>query len=62
MRIILDFGANLGMYTLSVAAMKRRVKAVDADFKNHAYIRFKYFSLKNSNRYLTDFGNTIRYN
>jgi hypothetical protein len=27
------------MYTLAVAAMGRHVKAVDADFKNHAFIR-----------------------
>jgi hypothetical protein len=37
--IFSDFGANLGMYTLAVAAMGRHVMAVDADFKNHAFIR-----------------------
>ncbi len=35
----LDLGANIGMFTLAVAAMGRKVKAVDAAFKNHAYIR-----------------------
>jgi len=35
----LDLGANIGMFTLSVAAMGRKVKAVDAGFANHAYMR-----------------------
>ena len=35
----LDIGANLGMYAVVIAAMKRRVVAVDADPKNLAYIR-----------------------
>ena len=34
-----DIGANLGMYALVIAAMKRRVVAVDADPVNLAYIR-----------------------
>jgi hypothetical protein len=34
-----DFGANIGMFTLAVAAMGRKVKAVDAGFVNHAYMR-----------------------
>ena len=34
-----DIGANLGMYAVVIAAMKRRVVAVDADPVNLAYIR-----------------------
>ena len=39
----LDLGANIGMFTLAVAAMGRKVKAVDATFKNLAYIRWNFF-------------------
>jgi 2-polyprenyl-3-methyl-5-hydroxy-6-metoxy-1,4-benzoquinol methylase len=35
----IDLGANVGMFTLAVAAMGRKVKAVDAGFVNHAYMR-----------------------
>ena len=35
----LDIGANLGMYSVVVAAMDRKVVAVDADPYNLAYIR-----------------------
>jgi hypothetical protein len=52
----------LGMFTLSVAAMNRRVKAVDADFKNHAYIRFGYFYIENINSYKVYFVITLSYN
>ena len=41
----LDLGANIGMFTLAVAAMGRKVKAVDATFKNLAYIRWNFFCL-----------------
>ena len=34
-----DIGANLGMYSVVVAAMKRQVVAVDADPDNLAFIR-----------------------
>jgi len=34
-----DIGANLGMYSVVVAAMNRQVVAVDADPHNLAYIR-----------------------
>lgn len=37
--VFLDIGANIGMYTVVVAAMNRKVIAVDADPKNLAYIR-----------------------
>ncbi len=35
----LDLGSNIGMFTVAVAAMGRKVKAVDAGFENHAYTR-----------------------
>ena len=37
--IFLDVGSNIGMFSLSVAAMNRSVVAVDADPVNLAYIR-----------------------
>ena len=37
--VFLDVGANIGMYTVVIAAMKRKVIAVDADPENLAYIR-----------------------
>ena len=37
--IFLDVGSNIGMFSLSVAAMNRKVVAVDADPVNLAYIR-----------------------
>ena len=37
--VFLDVGANIGMYAVVIAAMKRKVIAVDADPKNLAYIR-----------------------
>ena len=37
--VFLDIGANIGMYTVVAAAMKRKVISVDADAKNLAYIR-----------------------
>jgi 2-polyprenyl-3-methyl-5-hydroxy-6-metoxy-1,4-benzoquinol methylase len=36
---LLDLGSNIGMFTVAVAAMGRKVKAVDAGFENHAYTR-----------------------
>jgi 2-polyprenyl-3-methyl-5-hydroxy-6-metoxy-1,4-benzoquinol methylase len=35
----IDLGANIGMFTLAIASIGRKVKAVDAGFTNHAYIR-----------------------
>ena len=37
--IFVDIGSNIGMFSLSVAAMNRSVVAVDADPVNLAYIR-----------------------
>jgi hypothetical protein len=50
------------MFTLSVAAMNRRVKAVDADFKNHAYIRFGHLYIEIRNSYIVYFAITLIYN
>jgi hypothetical protein len=35
-----DLGANIGAFTLAVAAMDRKVKAVDAGFENLSYMRY----------------------
>jgi len=35
-----DLGANIGAFTLAVAAMGRKVKAVDAGFENLSYMRY----------------------
>ncbi len=35
----LDLGSHIGMFTVAVAAMGRKVKAVDPGFENHAYTR-----------------------
>ena len=37
--VFLDVGANIGGYAVVIAAMRRRVIAVDADLQNLAYIR-----------------------
>lgn len=37
--VFLDVGANIGMYALVIAAMRRKVIAVDADPNNLAYIK-----------------------
>ena len=37
--VFLDVGAHMGSFTVVIAAMKRRVIAVDADPKNLAYIK-----------------------
>ena len=37
--MFLDVGSNIGMYSVLVAAMRRKVIAVDADPRNLAYIR-----------------------
>ena len=39
MRVFEDIGANIGMFTVVVAAMGREVLAVDADPQNLAFIR-----------------------
>ena len=37
--VFLDVGSNIGMYSVLIAAMRRKVIAVDADPSNLAYIR-----------------------
>ena len=39
LRVFEDIGANIGMFTVVVAAMGREVLAVDADPQNLAFIR-----------------------
>ena len=55
-----DVGANIGMYTVIIAAMKRKVIGVDADPKNLAYIRHSLKIAKNTDN-VELIHNSIRY-
>ena len=57
--VFLDIGANIGMYTLVIAAMRRRVISVDADPSNLAYIR-QSLELENTTDYVEIIYNSIR--
>ena len=59
--VFLDIGANIGMYTVVIAAMRRRVIAVDADPINLAYIR-KSLEIENTTDYVEIIYNSIRFN
>ena len=54
-----DIGANIGMYALVIAAMKRQVVAVDADPNNLAYIR-KSLNLSQTTEYVRIVYNSVR--
>ena len=56
----LDIGANLGMYAVTVSAMKRQVVAVDGDAVNVAYIH-KSASMTNTTDYMRIIYNSVRY-
>ena len=56
---LLDAGSNIGMYTLMVAAMGRKVIAVDAMADNLAYIR-RSSELANNEHLVTLVHNAIR--
>ena len=58
--VFLDVGANIGMFTVVIAAMKRKVIAVDVDPKNLAYIR-KSLKVANTTDYVNLVYNAIRY-
>ena len=58
--VFLDIGANIGMYTVVIAAMRRRVIAVDADPSNLAYIR-QSLQIENTTDYVEIIYNSIRY-
>ena len=57
--VFLDVGANIGMYTVMIAAMKRKVIAVDADPKNLAYIR-QSLAIEKTTKYVELIYNAIR--
>ena len=58
--VFLDAGANIGMYTVVIAAMKRKVVAVDADPENLAYIR-QSLEIESTTDYVELIHNSIRY-
>jgi len=58
--LIQDVGANIGMYAVVIAAMGRRVVAVDADPENLAYIR-KSLDLAQNTQYVDIIYNSVRY-
>ena len=57
--VFLDAGANIGGYAAVIAAMRRKVIAVDADAKNLAYIR-QSLDLANTTAYVELIHNSIR--
>ena len=56
--VFLDVGANIGMFTVVIAAMKRNVIAVDADSRNLAFLR-KSLELGNTRDYVELINNII---
>jgi len=56
--VFLDIGANIGMYTVMVAATKRKVVAVDAVMENLAYINHS-LSIASTSQYVKLLGNPI---
>ena len=58
--LIQDVGANIGMYAVVIAAMGRRVEAVDADPENLAYIK-KSLDLAQNSQYVDIIYNSVRY-
>ena len=58
--VFLDVGANIGMFTVVIAAMKRKVIAVDADPKNLAYIR-QSLEIARTTEYVELIYNSIRW-
>ena len=57
--VFLDLGSNIGMYTLVIATMRRKVIAVDADPKNLAYIR-QSLAIEKTTKYVDLIYNAIR--
>ena len=57
--VFLDLGSNIGMYTVVIAAMMRKVIAVDADPKNLAYIR-ESLAIEKTTKYVELIYNAIR--
>ena len=57
--VFLDIGANIGMYTVLVAAARREAVAVDAMLENLAYIKHS-LSVSGTSRYVRLLGNPVR--
>lgn len=57
--VFLDLGSNIGMYTVVIATMRRKVIAVDADPKNLAYIR-QSLAIEKTTKYVDLIYNAIR--
>lgn len=58
--VFLDLGANIGMFTVVIAAMKRKVIAVDADSRNLAYIK-KSLEIAKTTDYVELIYNAVRW-
>ena len=58
--VFLDIGANIGMYTVLVAAARREAVAVDAMLENLAYIN-QSLSVAGTSDYVRLLGNPVRY-
>ena len=57
--VFLDIGANIGIYTVLVAAAKRQVVAVDAMLENLAYITHS-LNISGTSNYVRLLGNPVR--
>ena len=58
--VFIDIGANIGMYTLVIAALKRNVIAVDAAPFNLAYIK-QSSEISKTRKYIELIYNSIRW-
>ena len=58
--VFLDVGAHMGSFTVVIAAMKRKVIAVDADSRLLAFLR-KSLELGNTRDYVELINNIIRW-
>ena len=58
--VFLDIGANIGIYTVLVAAARRKVVAVDAVMENLAYINHS-LNISATSQYVRLLWNPVRY-
>ena len=58
--VFLDVGAHMGSFTVVIAAMKRKVIAVDADSRNLAFLR-QSLEIGNTRDYVELINNIIRW-
>ena len=57
--VFLDVGSQLGCFTVVIAAMRRKVIAVDADSRNLAFIR-QSLEIGNARKYVELINNIVR--